>query len=55
MFIIWLGYGIEVGGFSLGKILVLVVEDTILRNGVKVAIEMGFRKLYFESDSVIII
>lgn len=34
------------GVINLGKVYVLVIEFTILRNGVKVVIEMGLIKLY---------
>lgn len=36
---------------KLGKTSVITAEATMLRNGVKIAFQMGYYKLYVEGDS----
>lgn len=39
---------LKVGVFNLGRKIIVMVEVTVFRNGVKEVFEMGYRKMYIE-------
>ena len=51
----WKGHVLQVGAFPLGAASILVAEATALRNGLRAAVEAGFRKVIIEGDNQILI
>ena len=51
----WTGHVLQAGAFPLGAASILVAEATALRNGLRAAVDAGFRKILIESDNQILI
>ena len=46
----WEGRFIQAAAFNLGATSILVAEATAMRNGIRAALQMGFKNIHIEGD-----